>query len=209
PFVQRLGNTIGTGKDIRSRVRDTGDTDLLREQRPGHLARRPPSRQRAGGNGFEITSQPTCGCRVQRIRRAPDVESLEVRPARILVTRALNDGEAALVEDALQPGEPWVQAERSTTRVGSDLQHLPGGHGNRWPPTVIELILIGHYGVQRIVAASEIRHYEAARSRALRAGNVAQERRRREADRKRCNTAADEITSRHWHARSPVGTREA
>ena len=100
-------------------------------QRAGHFARRAPSSQRDRRNRFEVAPKPPGRVRLGRIRRPPDVEPLKVRPARILIAGSLNDGEAPLVEDALQPGQPRMQTERPTARVAADLEHLTGGHGDR------------------------------------------------------------------------------
>ncbi len=61
---------------------------------------------------------------------------------------------------------------------------------------VVERVLVRNDGAQRVVAAAQVEHHQAARPRALRPGDVAQERRRREADGERRHAAADEVSTR-------------
>ena len=202
-FVECLRRAVRAGKCVTAHVADGGHAELARRQCAGHFARRAPSSKRVARNRFEVAPKPPGRVRLRRIRRPPDVEPLKVRPARILITGSLNDGEAPLVEDALQPGQPRMQTEGATARVASNLEHLTGGHGDGGPAAVIELILIRHDGIQRIVPAPEIHDDKAARPRSLRAGDVTQERRRREADGERRNATADEVSTCNGHGPSP------
>src|SRR5690242_14560296 len=103
-----------------------------------------------------------------------------MRSARVLIAGALNDGEAPLIEDGLQTGEPRVKAERPAGRIGSYLQDVRRGHGDRRTTAVVEGVLVRDHSAERVVAAREVDDNEIARDRALRPRDVYQERRRGE-----------------------------
>jgi hypothetical protein len=122
-----------------------------------------------------------------------------VRTARVLVASALHEGEAALVEDRPQPCQPRMQPQRLPRRITSDLQHLPRRHRDVRASAVVEGVLVGHDRVQRVVAAIQVDDDQAARSGALRARDIRQERRRREADGECRDTVADERPAGNLH----------
>src|SRR5205823_7638040 len=111
----------------------------------------------------------------------------------------LNQREAALLENLLQTGKARMQAEAGARRIGSDLQHLTGGYGERRPAAVVERIVVRHEHAQRVVAAAQIEHHEIARVRALRLREVGQELRRGERHRERGDAAFDELPSGDLH----------
>ena len=181
------------------RVRNRRHAHLARRQRAGKLACRRPSRQRIRGYGLEIAPEPSHACRVGRICGSPDVEPLEMRAARIQVPGALDDRQPAFVENVPEAAKPGMQPEGAAARVGPDLQHRACRDGDRRSPAVIERIQIGHDGVQRVVAAAQVEHDQAARPRALRARDVREKRRRGEADGKRRHASPHEISPCQWH----------
>src|SRR5512132_4293953 len=103
-----------------------------------------------------------------------------MRAARVLVPRALDDGEPAFLENRLQAGETRMQPKRTARRIAADLQHGGRWDRNRRAAADIERVQIRNHRAQRVVAARKVDDHEAARSRTLRAGDVAQERRGRE-----------------------------
>jgi hypothetical protein len=116
-----------------------------------------------------------------------------MRSAGVLVTRALHDREAAVVEDVAQAGQPRVEAKRTSAAVGAYLQHLPRRDRDRRTTAVVERVLVRHERAQRVVSAIQVDDHEAARARPLRTREVAKKRGRCETDGERRNTAADEF----------------
>ena len=194
PLLRRRRSAVRARERVRARVRDRRHAGLPRHERPRRLGRRVPRGQRIDrpGQRIEIASQPARSARRLRIRGAENVGGLEVRAARVLVARPLHDREAALVEDVRQAAEPRVKAERPARSIGAHLQHLACRHGNGGTPAVVALVLVRNQRVERVVAAAEIHDHQSPRRQALRLGDGAQERRRREAERDRGHTVADE-----------------
>jgi hypothetical protein len=95
-----------------------------------------------------------------------------MRPARVRITGALDDGETPGVKNATQPGEPGVQAQRTTGRITPDLQDLTWLDRNHRTSAVVERILIRHDGAQRVVTAAQVHDNQISRARALRLGDV-------------------------------------
>ena len=122
-----------------------------------------------------------------------------MRPRLILVAGALNEREAPLIEDLLQPRQPRMQTERDAGRVAADLQHLSRRDRQRRPAAVVERIVVRNQHAERIVAAAQIQNDQIAAAGALRASQIGQKRRRRERDGERGNAALDELPSRDPH----------
>jgi hypothetical protein len=92
-----------------------------------------------------------------------------------------------------------MEPERAAAGVAADLQDLPGGNGNRGPAAVIERVLIRDDRVQRVVAAAQVEHDEAARAGSLSLRDVGEERGRGETDRERRNAATNEVPTCNCH----------
>src|SRR6185295_873992 len=78
---------------------------------------------------IEIPPDPAETLRIAWIGSGPDIGAEEMRAALILVPGALNERQAALVENLLHPGESRMQTEGDARRIGADLQHLARRHG--------------------------------------------------------------------------------
>ena len=83
----------------------------------------------------------------------------------------------------------------ATAAIEPDLQHLRGRNGDLRAAAVVERILVRNDGVQRVVAAAQVEDHEASRARTLGLGDLREEGRRGEADRERCDAAADEVST--------------
>ena len=118
-----------------------------------------------------------------------------MRTAGVQVTRALNDRQQTLVVDVPQASQSRMQSQRPPVGIAPDLEHLSRGHSNSRTPAVIERVLIRNDGAERIVAAAEIHHHQAATPGALRQRDVVQKRGSRKADGERRNTVTNEFTS--------------
>ena len=178
-----------------------GDAHRPRQQRPRRLAYRRPGGQRIDGrrHRIEIAAQPAGALRRRRIGGRPDVGALEMRAARVRVAGALDDREPAGVEDGAQAGQPRVQAERVAGAVGPDLQHVGRRNRQGRPAREVLRIGVGDQRAQPVVSAAQVQHDQVAPRPPLRAGDVGQKRRRREADGERRHAAPNEIASVHRH----------
>src|SRR4051812_2203156 len=122
-----------------------------------------------------------------------------MRSALVRVAGALNECQPALIENLLETGEPRVQPERDVGRIGADLQHLPGGNGQRRATAAVERIVVGRQHAERVVAAAEIEHDEVAHVRALRTRQVREKLGRCERHGECGDAALDELASGDVH----------
>jgi hypothetical protein len=174
---------------------------VRRLQHVRQARRRVPADQRIDRRRerIEIAPDPAEPLRVVRIGGRPDVGAGEVRAALVLVAGPLDQGQLALVENLLQASEPRMESERHLRRIGPDLQHLPGGHGDRRTPRVVVRIVVRDQHAQRVVAAAHVEDDEVPRVHALRARQIAEKLRRREGHRERGDAAFDELPPGDFH----------
>src|SRR6185436_11075832 len=126
----------GLRSSVRARERVGGgagnrrDADQPAHQRPRRLALRVPRDERIHRllERVEITPEPAGALRIRGVRRAPDIETGEMRPAGVLVPGPLHDRQASAVEDALEAGQTRVEADFDAATVAPDLEHASGRH---------------------------------------------------------------------------------
>ena len=129
-----------------------------------------------------------------------------MRAARVLVAGALDDRQAALVEDLVQAGQLRVQAQRLPARSLPTCRTFAGRNRERRPTAVVEGVGVRHEQAQAVVPAREVEHDEVAARRALRPREIGEKLRRGEADRERRNAALEECASRdhrNWYSADP------
>jgi hypothetical protein len=173
---------VGARERISGHVRDRRHADVPGHQRPRRLARGVPPHERVdrARQRIGIPAEPPGPLRRGRVGRRPDVGAEKMRPARVRVSRALDDREPAGIEDLLQPRETRMETERHTTPIAADLQDVPRLHRERRPPAEVKAVVVGHERAERVVPAGEVQHDQVAAARSLRPRQVAEECRRRE-----------------------------
>jgi hypothetical protein len=126
-----------------------------------------------------------------------------VRSARILISGPLDDRQPSGIEDLLEAGQSRMEAERVTAAIASDLQNVRRRHVQRRTPAVVEAVVVGHERAERVVPARQVQDDEVAARRSLRAREIAEKGRRREADGKGGDAAAHELASGYRHPELP------
>ena len=87
----------------------------------------------------------------------PEAHRREVRQARIRVAATLDDCHVAVLVEALESGERWVEAP-----VLGDCDRIALLDRNAGPHPVVLVIAVGHHGIESIVAAGEFDNHQCA-----------------------------------------------
>ena len=69
-----------------------------------------------------------------------------------------NEGQLAVVLHLHQGPERRMQAQ--VRSVGSEIQHLLARDGDVGPQAVVQFVAVGHQGVELVVAAEQVDHYQ-------------------------------------------------
>ncbi len=84
-------------------------------------------------------------------RRLPDFGRAKMRPVRIGIAHALDDGEMAVVEERFEAGQIRIEAS-----VGIEPEDLFGRQGEPGPGAMISVVGEGHDHVEAVVAACQL-----------------------------------------------------
>src|SRR6185312_15083871 len=100
-----------------------------------------------------------------------------------------------------------MQTERDAGAVGSDLQHVRSRDADRGTSIAVLRIVVWNQHAERVVPTAQVQHDEISARAALRACQIREEGRRREADGECRDAAAHELASGDGHVRRPLSPR--
>ena len=129
-FVECLRRAVRAGECVAARVADARHVELARASARGAFRASCTIQRARRAEPIRGNAQATRSCSAATDSPSPRYRGPESAIGSSSGNRFAEDGKAPLVEDALQPGQPPMQTERTTARVASDLEHLTGGHGD-------------------------------------------------------------------------------